>query len=172
MVYKFIQFETQRHLLKDQPCEYLSRPSGRSYERPCMILVSNTLTVALLATGRLINSEAKPFFETHLDLLQESERFHFIMDFRVLETFLGNPSRPVIANPPVTILDWIVAEDEPTTEEISLSSRSWQARSLRAPNLQEAQEIKDSVDAYRALLVRGICAFWRRIDCAYAPWRS
>jgi hypothetical protein len=102
MVYERISFETSRHELKDFewiPGRWEMRDSHPMPEwvcddtmmsdHPSMILVTKSLPVAILASCRLINAEARRFLAPKLALLQDSERFHFNIHVDAIDTFFA-----------------------------------------------------------------------------------
>jgi hypothetical protein len=86
IVYDQIDDEVHRHELNSLPHIQLSRPLRRDSS---LTLVSKTLPFALLSTSRQINFEAKPFFASKLAILQESERFHYVMETDFIRLFYG-----------------------------------------------------------------------------------
>jgi hypothetical protein len=52
-----------------------------------MTLVSKTLPFALLLTSRPVNFEAKPYFASKMAILQESDRFYYVMDTDSIRLF-------------------------------------------------------------------------------------
>jgi hypothetical protein len=88
MVYERISFDTNRYELQDPEWlhgrfemkdsdpmpEWIPDDTG---DHPSLVLVTKSLSSAILASCRLINAEARGFLAPKLALLKHSERFHF-----------------------------------------------------------------------------------------------
>jgi hypothetical protein len=83
MVYEQIDYEIYRHKFSSLPYDQF-RPWP---ETSSMTLVSKTLPISLLLTSRQIDAEAKPFPAPKLGILQENERFHFVIDVHSIRKF-------------------------------------------------------------------------------------
>jgi hypothetical protein len=85
MAYEQIDYEIYRHELSSLPYDQF-RPWP---ETSSMALVSKTFPISLLLTSRQINAEAKPFPAPKLAILQENERFHFVINVYSIRKFFS-----------------------------------------------------------------------------------
>jgi hypothetical protein len=82
MVYERINVETQRHVILWRDAE------PDKADEHTIVLTSQSLPVVLLATCRLVYTEATPYLRPKLALLHDTDRFRLTVDVEYLGVFM------------------------------------------------------------------------------------